>query len=84
MPTPLLPQYTLRRLLGVITLAALFFAVVAWGVRGSHWAAAVSIGGLALVVLLAVHTLLFVVVWGVAGVLRRRRPPMASPFRKIS
>lgn len=83
MPTPIIPQFTLRRLLVIMTLAALVFAVVALGVHGSHWAAAVSIGGLALVVLLAVHALFFTIVWLFSLAWRPRRRAGDSPFQKV-
>ena len=84
MQIPIIPQFTLRRLLTITTLAAFVFTIVALGVHGSHWAAAITIGGLALIVLLIVHALFFAVVWGCSWAIRRRQSEAASPFRKIS
>ena len=59
----LIPQFSLRFLLAVTTVAALVCLVISLAVQGHQWAAGVSIGLLALAVALALHGLLFFLVW---------------------
>ncbi len=82
----LIPQYTIRWLLGVMTVCAGLFSIVALGVRGVVWAAAVSIGLASLVVLMLLYALLFAVTWGIAAAVPRLAAPRAgrSPFRPQS
>jgi len=79
----LIPQYTIRWLLGVMTVCAGLFSILALGVRGVVWAAAVSIGLASLVVLMLLHALLFALVWGAATAVPRLGAPRTgrSPFR---
>jgi len=59
----LIPQFSLRWLLAVTTVCAVIFSVMGLAVRGSHWAAAVSIAVGSLVVAAMVYALLFAMVW---------------------
>ena len=80
----LIPQYTIRRLLGLTACFAMICSIVALGVRGNAWAACVSVGMLAGAMLVAAYAWPFGVVW----VLLRsapffvRRPELRSPFRQ--
>ncbi|NLY00578.1 MAG: hypothetical protein GXY83_31160 [Rhodopirellula sp.] len=77
----LIPQFSIRWLLAVTAVAAVIFSVVALGVRGEHWAASVSVGLLALAILVGFYGLLFFLVWLfslAAG--RHARSGGASPF----
>jgi hypothetical protein len=78
----LIPQYSLRWLLGAITAAACVFSIVAVGVRGQPWALAVSIGLLAIVISGLVYAAAFGVVWLFAVVTSRSggQSPEDSPF----
>lgn len=60
---PLIPQFSIRWLLGVMTGAAGVFSIVALGIQGEAWAAAVSIAFLSLVVLGLVYAAAFGLVW---------------------
>ncbi len=79
----LVPQFSIRWLLGVTAVAAVIFSIVALGVRGHHWAAAVSVGLLALAMSIGLYGLLFFVVWvfsvAAAG---RVASPGDSPFAR--
>ncbi len=56
----LAPQFSLRRLLAWVTVSAFLCLIVAAAARGQLWAAGVLVGLAGLVVVLAVHGLLFV------------------------
>ena len=59
----LIPQFSIRTLLIVTTVCAVFFSVVGLAVRGNSWAMGVSAGVLSLVVLAICGTFLFSLVW---------------------
>ena len=79
----LLPRYTLRKMLAWVAVAAGVCAIVALGVSGSPWAAAVSVGFLALVVPFAAYLILFGIVWVFSLLTQTVKPDPAdfSPFR---
>ncbi len=80
----LIPQYTIRRLLGLTACFAMICSIVALGVRGNAWAACVSVGMLAGAMLVAAYAALFGVVWvfSLVGAVFVRRPELRSPFRQ--
>lgn len=59
----LLPRFTLRHALGVVTALCVFFFVVSFAVRGHPWAVAVSIVGGALTTLATIFVLVFFLAW---------------------
>ena len=77
----LIPQFTLRRLIVVTAAIAVLSLIVTWGGHGTPWA----IGVIAMLVLLgvtvAIHVLLFAVVWlvSLSGRQPAPRPVMVSP-----
>jgi len=87
---PLIPQYSIRWLLAVMTACALVFSIFGLAVRGKPWAMGVSIAIVSLGVLFVVHALFFGLVWlfsllsPAAGTPRAGRSPFApaetSPF----
>jgi hypothetical protein len=78
----LIPQFSLRRLLGITTVVAVIFSIVALGVRGNHWATAVTAGLLALAILLGLYGLTFAAVWAFSlATSQRRNGSAGSPFR---
>jgi hypothetical protein len=81
----LIPQYSLRWLLAVTAVCAVVFSIVGLAVRGSHWAAAVSIGVASLVVLMLIYGVVFALVWVFSVMMsaseRRRFGSAGSPFR---
>ena len=77
----LIPQFSIRWLFAVTTVAAVIFSIVALGVHGQRWAEAVSVGLLALAILIGFYGLMFFLVWLfslAAG--RRRQSGGVSPF----
>lgn len=77
----LIPQFSLRWLLGLTTVAAVICAIVAWGMTGHRWALAVSFGLASLVVLAAVHGLMFAIIWAVSLASSRSFQVGQSPFK---
>jgi hypothetical protein len=59
----LIPQYTIRWMLGLMTVCAVVFSIFAAAMRGNQAAIGVSVAILALVVLLLVHAGMFGLVW---------------------
>ncbi len=82
----LIPQYTIRWLLGLMTVCAGLFSILALGVRGVVWAAAVSFALGSLAILMLLYALLFALTWGVAMAVPRLGASRAgrSPFRPQS
>jgi len=80
----LIPQFSLRWLLGLTAVCAVVFSIVGLAVQGSRWAAAVSIGIGSLVVLVMVYGLVFALVWvfsvATSSLGRRRAGSAGSPF----
>jgi hypothetical protein len=82
----LIPQFSIRWLLAVMTLAAIAFSIVGLAVRGSLWAVAVSTAIGSFVLLMLIYSLLFSVVWvfSVAAVPLGGAQRGRSPFRPQS
>jgi hypothetical protein len=85
----LIPQFTLRTLLGITAGCAVVFSVLAFAVRGQPWAIGVSVAVGTVVVAMLVYAGLFGVLWlfsliGAGRAARGRspfRPAGSSPFR---
>jgi hypothetical protein len=79
----LIPQFTIRWLLGVTALSAVLFTIVGLAVRGSAWAQGVSAALVALALAMLVYALLFAMVWLIAEAKARLGKGEAggSPFR---
>jgi len=84
----LIPQFSIRWLLALTAVCAVIFSIVGLAVRGSEWAAGVSIGIGSLVILGMVYGTLFAVVWLFSVVTSslggRRARSGQSPFRTES
>jgi hypothetical protein len=65
----LLPRFSIRVLLALVTICAFVFVVVGTAARGQNWAWGVSIAVASLVVTALVHAAWFGVVWLFAKVL---------------
>ena len=59
----LLPQFSIRLMLGVTALAAGVFSVMGLAVRGHGWAIGVSLGVVGLVIALATYAAFFGILW---------------------
>lgn len=85
----LLPQFSIRLMLGVTALAAGLFSIVGLAARGHGWAIGVSMGLASLVIMLGTGAGLFGVLWVFSLVFPRRGgqriaatvggPPAACP-----
>jgi hypothetical protein len=62
----LLPRFTIRTLLVLLTVCAFVFVVVGMAIRGKFWARGVTIGLASLLFTALVHAAWFGVVWLVA------------------
>lgn len=69
----LIPQYSIRWLLGMMAVSAIVFSIFAVALSGSYWAIGVTMGILSLVAVFVVHFALFSLVGTVAPMLDRRR-----------
>jgi hypothetical protein len=78
----LIPRFSLRLLLGVTTVCALFFLVVNFAFRGEYWAIAVAVAVAGLVTTMLVHVVVFASAWSLAAgwAILFRRPVAKSPF----
>jgi hypothetical protein len=77
----LIPQYSLRRLLAIMTISAVAFSIVALGLRGYGWAAGVAVALLAVAVLGAVYAAVFALIWLVAEFFALAQPSAGSRSR---
>ena len=62
----LLPRFTIRALLMLLTVCAFVFVIAGMAVRGQHWAWGITIGILSLAFMLLVHAAWFGAVWTLA------------------
>ena len=80
----LIPQFSLRWVLGVTAVCGVLSLVAAMGLRGSAWATAITLAAASLALTLLAHGAMFFVVWVfsllAARGLRRRQNAAASPF----
>jgi hypothetical protein len=67
----ILPRYSLRVILVVTALCAVISLVVSQGLRGKPWAAAMSMGLLAVVATLVLGALAFGLIWAVTVLLAK-------------
>jgi hypothetical protein len=75
----LIPQFSLRWMLAVMAVLAVFFLVVARAAQGNAWAVGVSVSVAMLAVVAAVHATMFFVIWLVSLWTARRRRPAVVP-----
>jgi hypothetical protein len=68
----LLPRFTIRALLALLTVCAFICVIAGMAVRGHHWAWGVTIGLLSIALTLFVHMTWFAAVWTLAQVQARR------------
>lgn len=81
----LLPRYSIRRMLVMTTVCAVFFLILSLAVRGHLWAAAVSIAVGSGILVVIVGAILFTVAWFVSLVVQTLRPrrKAESPFAQF-
>lgn len=78
----LIPRFSIRLMLVLTTVFAVFFMVMSFAGRGSNAAAAVVSGVLTIGIAFAVYALLFSAAYALARLVRLTRPsePPSSPF----
>lgn len=80
----LIPQFSLRWVLGLTAVCGVISFVAAMGLRGSAWAGAITIAAASLALTLLVHGFMFFAVWVfslfAARVWGRRQSAPSSPF----
>jgi hypothetical protein len=59
----LLPRFSIRALLIIITASSVAFLVIGMGLRGRHWAWGASLGIISVAVTALVHAAWFSVIW---------------------
>jgi hypothetical protein len=69
----ILPRFTIRALLVMLTICAFVFVIAGMAVRGQHWAWGITIGILSLAFTLLVHAAWFCVVWMLAQMQSRKQ-----------
>jgi hypothetical protein len=74
----LLPRFTIRALLVMLTIWAFVFVIVGMAVRGQHWAWGITIGILSLAFTMLVHAAWFSVVRMLAQMQSRQKEKPAS------
>jgi hypothetical protein len=62
-PARLVPRFTIRTLLAMITLAAIVFVMIGTATRGRYWAWGVTIGLVSVIITSLAHAAWFGIVW---------------------
>jgi hypothetical protein len=75
----LLPRFTIRALLVMLTICAFVFVIAGMAVRGQHWAWGVTIGILSVAFTLLIHAAWFGAVWMLAQMQSRKQEEPAGP-----
>ena len=73
----LLPRFTIRALLVMLTVCACIFVIVGLAFRGQQWAWGVTIGILSLGFTLLIHAAWFAIIWGLVRM--QSKQPIESP-----
>jgi len=78
----LIPRFSLRILLLLMTASGAFFYIVMLAVRGQVWAVSVSIALSSLLLAFLLYAMTFALGWGLSSTfhLAARRNPVGSPF----
>ncbi len=77
----ILPRYSTRALLGLVSAAAVYALVISRALRGADWAIALSVALGALLLGLVLQSVVFLVVWALSQLnfgRRRGTPPSPS------
>jgi len=74
----LVPRFTIRTLLAILTVCAIVFVMVGTAYRGQYWAWGVTIGLVSLIVTALVHAAWFGIVWVFA------RMPASRPLTEVA
>jgi hypothetical protein len=83
-PQKPIPQYTIRWMLGLMTVFGVFCSIVALAKQGHLWALCISIGLGSLVLFMLIGAVLFLVIWLFSGMgfgQNSKSSKGQSPFR---
>jgi hypothetical protein len=69
----LLPRFTIRALLVILTICAFVFVIAGMAVRGQHWAWGITIGIVSVAFTLLIHAAWFGAVWALARLQSRKQ-----------
>ena len=69
----LLPRFTIRALLLLLTICAFVFVIAGMAVRGQHWAWGITIGIVSLAFTLLIHAACFGAIWMLAQLQSRKQ-----------
>jgi hypothetical protein len=75
----LLPRFTIRALLVMLTICAFVFVIAGMAVRGQHWAWGITIGILSLAFTMLIHAAVFGMVWMLSQVQSRKQEKPVPP-----
>jgi hypothetical protein len=75
----LAPQFTLRRLLGVVSVCAVACCALGFAARGQLWAVAIAMALLGLVLMMGCYVLVYMVMRLLGAAIERRRRPSGAP-----
>jgi hypothetical protein len=70
----LVPRFTIRALLVLITLCAFAFVIAGFAIRGEHWALAVTIGLASALFTLLIHAAWFGAIWWLSRLTSKKQP----------
>jgi hypothetical protein len=77
----LVPRFTIRTLLAMITLAAIVFVMIGTATRGQYWAWGVTIGLVSVIVTALAHAAWFGIVWMFMRISHGQSEPFESAVR---
>jgi hypothetical protein len=77
-PQKIIPQYTIRWLLGLTTVWGMIFSIVAFAIRGHIWAVGITVAIGSLAAFMLVCALLYSLVWICSQVAVSRKTDSAS------
>ena len=76
----LMPRFTIRAMIVMLTICAFVFVIAGLAVRGQHWAWGITIGIVSLAFTFLVHAAWFGLVWTLAQMqLRKQEEPARQP-----
>jgi putative effector of murein hydrolase LrgA (UPF0299 family) len=73
----LLPRFTIRALLVMLTICAFVFVIAGMAIRGQHWAWGVTIAIVSLAFTMLVHAAWFAAVWTLSQMQSRNKQESA-------
>jgi hypothetical protein len=82
-PQKPIPQFTIRWMLGLMTVWAIIFSIVALAMQGHLWALGISVGLGVLVLFMLIGAMLFTLIWFFSLFRSSKHMAGQSPFREV-